>query len=73
MTADQRRLKRIKNMVYLLAALMMSLHSPTLDNWVATRLRLHQGEAAELHRKLAQRGARAKKHLRKKAHNGKGR
>lgn len=69
----KRRLARIKSVAALLAALMMSYHSPTLDTWVATRLRLHQSEAAELHRKLAQRGARAKKHLRKKAHNGNGR
>jgi hypothetical protein len=68
----KRRLARIRHVAALLAALMMSYHSPTLDTWVATRLRLHQHEAAELHRKMHQRGGRSKRYKRRK-HNGKGR
>ena len=66
----KRRLARIRHVAALLAALMMSYHSPTLDTWVATRLRLHQAEASEIHRKLQQRGARAKRYKRRKHGNG---
>lgn len=72
MTEKQRRRKlaRIKNVVYLLAALLQAVnHNASLDEWVAARLRLHQGEATQVIEKI--RRGKASKHRRRRNGNGK--